>query len=112
MKLFLDDLRPCPEGWVYCRWPVEVIRLLILAPDNVIHVSLDHDLGDADAAKAEGRKEITGNDVVLWIEERVHTDPTFNPPRLTIHSDNGPGIDRMRQGLQSINRVLESRKET
>ena len=44
VKIFLDDLRPAPEGWTPARWPDEVIRLL--ESGVVTELSLDHDLGD------------------------------------------------------------------
>ena len=56
MKIYLDDERPIPEGWVGARWPEDVIRLL--EAGGVTHVSLDHDLGDDEHG--------TGYDVVLW----------------------------------------------
>lgn len=28
MKIFLDDVRETPEGYVRCYWPSEVIELL------------------------------------------------------------------------------------
>jgi hypothetical protein len=59
MRLFLDDERPPPEGWVRVRWPEEVIE--ILKTGKVIELSLDHGLGD----DAHG----TGYDVILWIEQ-------------------------------------------
>ncbi|MBF4323163.1 cyclic-phosphate processing receiver domain-containing protein, partial [Vibrio anguillarum] len=61
MKVYLDDERDTPEGWVRSYWPEEVIELL--KSGNVTEISLDHDLGDDDHG--------TGYDVVLWIEEAV-----------------------------------------
>ena len=29
MKLYLDDERVAPEGWVQVRWPDEAIKLLL-----------------------------------------------------------------------------------
>ena len=58
MKVYLDDERVAPAGWIQARWPDEVITLL--ASGEVTHLSLDHDLGDDDRG--------TGYDVVLWIE--------------------------------------------
>ena len=55
MKIFLDDERPTPNGWIGLRWPEEVIELL--TTKNVTEISLDHDLGD----DAHG----TGYDVLL-----------------------------------------------
>lgn len=42
MKLFVDDIRACPEGWVLARTVTESIR--ILATQSVEEVSLDHDI--------------------------------------------------------------------
>jgi len=64
MKVYLDDERETPEGWVRVYWPDEAIKLL---SDGVVtEISLDHDLGDDTRG--------TGYDVVLWIEEAVVTD--------------------------------------
>ena len=69
MRLWLDDIREAPPGWVRVYWPEEAIAYL---KDGAIsHVSLDHDLGD----DARG----TGYDVIQWIEEAVVTT-TFVPP--------------------------------
>ena len=44
LKVYLDDERIAPEGWVQVRWPDEAIKLL--QTGSVSHLSLDHDLGD------------------------------------------------------------------
>ena len=44
MKVWLDDERGAPEGWMRVRWPDEAIALL--KTGQVTHLSLDHDLGD------------------------------------------------------------------
>ncbi len=61
LRLFLDDERPTPAGWIRAFWPAEVIAWL--ETGTVQAVSLDHDLGD----DARG----TGYDVICWIEEAV-----------------------------------------
>ena len=43
MRVYLDDLRPAPEGWVRVFWPEEAITLL--KTGLVTEISLDHDLG-------------------------------------------------------------------
>jgi hypothetical protein len=88
MKVFLDDIRPTPDGWVRCYWPDEVIELL--KTGNVEVVSLDHDLGD----DARG----TGMDVCKWIEQIVYEngfDGGFIPPAVVIHSANPVGRRNM-----------------
>lgn len=103
MKIFLDDERPTPEGWVKCRWPSEVIKHL--KSGNVEVVSLDHDLADKEDALLEQRQEITGYDVLLWLEEAVIMDG-FIPPKIMIHSANPAGVHRMELAIKSINRKV------
>ena len=102
MKVFLDDERPVPSGWTGARWPSDVTRLL---EDGVVtHLSLDHDLGDAEDAAREGRAERTGYDVLVWLEERVFNDPGFPVPSISIHSANAAGRERMQRAIASIER--------
>ena len=43
MKVYLDDVRDAPPGWVRAHMPEEVIALL--RSSSVTELSLDHDLG-------------------------------------------------------------------
>ncbi|WP_126223566.1 cyclic-phosphate processing receiver domain-containing protein [Burkholderia ambifaria] len=94
MKVYLDDERPTPEGWVRVYWPDEAIRML--ETGDVEEISLDHDLGDDERG--------TGYDVILWIEEAVALR-NFRPPRITVHSANSSAADKMRAGVISIERL-------
>lgn len=96
MKVFLDDERPVPNGWVGVRWPDEAI--VLLQAGVVTDISLDHDLGD----DAKG----TGYDVILWIEEAVACRG-FVPPRITVHSANASARVRMELGILSIARMAQ-----
>ena len=98
MKLYLDDAREAPEGWVRVRWPGEAIELL--KTGHVTDLSLDHDLGDDERG--------TGYDVVLWIEEAVATG-SFVPPRIVVHSANPPARAKMEAGVERIRRFVEER---
>ncbi|MCC6877068.1 MAG: hypothetical protein IT378_22375 [Sandaracinaceae bacterium] len=102
MKIFLDDERPIPSGWTGARWPSDVIELL--EKGGVTHLSLDHDLGDAEDAIREGRTERTGYDVLVWLEERVFHDPGSPIPVISIHSANAAGRGRMQRAIESIAR--------
>ena len=97
MKIFLDDERPAPEGWVLMRWPEEVIAALHAG--GVTDLSLDHDLGDDDHG--------TGYDVIIWIEEAVATRG-FLPPNITVHSANSSARVRMEAGIRAIQRIAEN----
>ena len=71
MRVFLDDKRTAPDGWLRVHWPTEAIALL--ETGSVEELSLDHDLGDDERG--------AGYDVVLWIEEAVALRG-FKPPRI------------------------------
>ncbi len=101
MKVYLDDKRHVPPGWVGCLWPDEVIALL--RAGNVEALSLDHDLGDDNRG--------TGYHVILWLEEQVALHGFDPPASIEVHSDNGPGRDRMLAGVRSIRRFHRQREE-
>lgn len=94
MRVYLDDERESPEGWVRVYWPDEAIELL--KTGEVIEISLDHDLGDDERG--------TGYDVVLWIEEAVATTG-FEPPEIKVHSANSSARQKMELGISSIKRL-------
>lgn len=98
MKVFLDDERIPPPGWVLCRWPDEVIALIEAGGVEV--VSLDHDLGDDERG--------TGYDVIAWIEEAVATRG-LRPPKLAVHSANPAARERMLRGIEAIERLTSRR---
>lgn len=93
MRVYLDDERPTPTGWVRVYWPEEAIELL--KTGAVEEISLDHDLGD----DARG----TGYDVVLWIEEAVALRGS-TPPKMSVHSANSSAREKMLAGIQAIQR--------
>jgi hypothetical protein len=98
MKVYLDDMRPTPAGWVGVRWPEEAIKLL--ETGEVTELSLDHDLGDDERG--------TGYTVILWLEEAVALR-RFVPPEITIHTANASARQRMLLGVQSIQRLVAER---
>jgi hypothetical protein len=91
MRVYLDDDRQAPAGWVRVWWPDEAIALL--QAGAVTELSLDHDLGD----DARG----TGYDVVLWIEEAVALRG-FSAPRIFVHSANSSARLKMEAGIAAI----------
>ncbi|PLZ00063.1 hypothetical protein CY652_22995 [Burkholderia sp. WAC0059] len=98
MRVFLDDERPEPAGWIRARWPDEVIALL--ETGRVTEISLDHDLSDDSRG--------TGYDVIVWIEEAVALRG-FVPPRIVVHSANPAAAARMRAGMAAISRLIRQR---
>jgi len=94
-RVWLDDVRPAPEGWIWVLWPQHAVGML--ATGNVAELSLDHDLGDDDFYG-------TGYDVLVWVEEQVALHD-FVPPKIHIHSANVVGRERMQRALESIDRL-------
>lgn len=45
INLFLDDVRPCPEGFILCRNVRKCLHLLKEHRGNIAILSLDHDMG-------------------------------------------------------------------
>ncbi|WP_408888954.1 cyclic-phosphate processing receiver domain-containing protein [Myxococcus faecalis] len=98
MRVYLDDERPTPEGWLAVRWPEEAIALL--EGGQVVELSLDHDLGDDEHG--------TGYDVLLWLEEAVATRG-FVPPRVRVHSANSSARQKMELAIVRIERFARER---
>jgi len=93
MKVFLDDERATPSGWVRTYWPEEVIALL--KTGQVTDLSLDHDLGDDEHG--------TGYTVLIWLEEQVAVHGLV-PPAVQVHSANSSARLKMDAAIASIRR--------
>jgi hypothetical protein len=73
-KLWLDDTRPAPEGWVHAKTVPEAIEVLRAGP--VECASLDHDLGHCgylpvellpEGATEAPYRELTGMILCEWM---------------------------------------------
>jgi hypothetical protein len=98
VKVWLDDQRPAPEGWVHVRTPEEAIG--VLRGGGVEELSLDHDLG-----LDVGERERTGYDVLLWLEAEVAAGRTHPPAVIAVHSGNVGAVRRMELAIESIRRL-------
>jgi len=92
IKIWLDDTREAPEGWIRTFWPDEVFQL---CRNYVVDtISLDHDLGNDERG--------TGYDVLSAIEEMVFANKLTDIPEIRIHTANPAAKKRMEQALDSI----------
>lgn len=98
IAIWLDDVRPEPEGWVRCSWPDEVIALLREHPLTEVVLSLDHDLGDDERG--------TGQDVLSWLEEHVALNDLVEVPEIRLHTANPVARERMAATVDSIQRLV------
>lgn len=76
MRLWVDDERPAPEGWVWAETSDQAIGILLLFP-FINEVSFDHDLGGDDTTRK----------VILYL---LDNDIPF-PPICRVHTANPVG---------------------
>lgn len=85
-NLFLDDVRPCPKGYVLARSYEEAINLIkeLGCPS---FISFDHDLG-----LIPGQVELNGFSLAKWLVEK-DLDHQIIPDHFNyvIHSSNSQG---------------------
>lgn len=97
MKIWIDDVRAEPEGYLWCRTVNKAKEAIIFAeevlfkvrPDKTIEViDIDHDAGDC---------AWDGGDYIKlldWLEETGRNYP------IRIHSMNPVGVENMRRIIQ------------
>lgn len=95
-KIYMDDLRKTPSGWIRTYTVEETIE--VLESRKVTHLSLDNDLGEG---MVEGYK------VLDWLEEQVFFDKTFPIPLIRIHSSNASRVEYMKLALDKIERIRQ-----
>jgi|GEM_PF-838635 hypothetical protein len=100
ISLYLDDVRPKPEGdnWLLVKTVPELIVLIKVIGDQIDLISLDHDLGEDTPS---------GYEFINWLEQRVFSGEYSDIPELRVHSANPVGRKKMEIGIISINRKLK-----
>ncbi|HMA92815.1 MAG TPA: cyclic-phosphate processing receiver domain-containing protein [Polyangiaceae bacterium] len=88
MKVFLDDQRPAPKGWILARSADEAIDWL--RRGEVTELSLDYDLGDPHFG--------TGLVVLDWLETAL-SEGRLRLPRLVAHSGSPLGRRRLEHSI-------------
>lgn len=91
MKIWLDDLRPAPEGYVVAKSVNEAIGVVTEAEEKNIEIELldiDHDLGDYASDGGDAIK------LLDWLAERE----TFYP--IKIHTANPVGRANMERMIE------------
>lgn len=102
-KLYLDDVRPCPSGYVLARSYEEAIEL-ITEMGCPSFISFDHDLG-----LKPDKTELNGFSLVKWLVDK-DLDEKIIPDHFdyVIHSSNPNGRDNI-DGL--LGQYLSYRKK-
>ena len=88
MKLWVDDIRPAPEGYVWCTTVNQAKMVIEDYIDSIELIDIDHDAGIY--------AEFGGDYIKLldWLEETGRNYP------IRIHSMNSVGVENMRRIIQ------------
>lgn len=98
MKVWLDDEREAPEGWIWEKDPLAVIDMVALG--KVTDISLDHDLG----------AETTGYTVLASLESMIVGNMIEKVPKIEIHPANPIGQEMMERAAKSMRKLEEANK--
>jgi len=90
VKLFVDDQRAAPSGWLLARSVDEAVS--VLRQGDVTDMSLDFDLGDG-----------TGVDVLDWLKWAVEQG-RVTLPKLEAHSGSPVGRRRLEARIEQLAR--------
>lgn len=131
LNIYLDDIRGCPHptdefgggvwheylygsdidspgdgwDWYIVRSYAACIELLEKERGKIGILSLDHNLGEYNA---EMGREVTGYDVLCWLEAKLNEDTQYPlPDEFKAHSANSVGAKRMWQAIK----VLEKKRQ-
>jgi hypothetical protein len=99
MKLWIDDVRPAPEGYVWCKSVNEAKHRIRRSCEELICnpqfeyykievLDVDHDLGDYAKNGGDGIR------LLDWLEETGRNYP------IRIHSANPVGVANMRRIIE------------
>lgn len=97
MKLWIDDIRPAPDGWHQCYSVNEAKEFIVNNYDNLEIVDLDHDSGDYYNAGGDYIK------ILDWLENyEAETDKKVKFS-FHIHSMNPVGRKNMQYIIEGNN---------
>lgn len=85
MKLWIDDVRPAPNGHIWCKTVNDAKRLLSDSHVQIELIDIDHDAGDFSDSGGDYIK------LLDWLEATGRSYP------IRIHSMNPVGVENMRR---------------
>lgn len=98
MKIWLDDWRDEPSGWVWAKTVKEM--MLYLDRCEVSEVSLDYDLGDF---------ETNGLGAIIRMRENFEENGKLPPPIIHIHSQHPNGKIEMEIELKKLKTIVNKK---
>lgn len=95
--LAIDDCRELSFANVLCRtYNDGLMALENMGPWSELY--LDHDLGAIDSQYTETGRELTGMDILNWLEEH----PEYLPDEITIVSGNASRLEMMEMIVERL----------
>ena len=104
MKIWVDDVRPAPEGYIWCKSTLNALHTIYHNADVIKEIHLDHDAGEY---ALEGGDYIN---VLLNLERLCHSPNAIKRAywlerctsyRFGFHSANPVGVENMRAILKA-----------
>mgnify|MGYP003328836560 CR=1 FL=1 len=89
MKLWIDDVRPAPEGYVWLKSVNDTIKFINANNNDIELINIDHDAGDY---------EFDGGDYIKLLDWLEETDRNYP---IHIHSMNVVGVRNMRRIIEA-----------
>ena len=96
MRIWVDDLRPSPDGYIWCQSTNAALRLIVSNITDVEEIHLDHDMGDT-----------FGGDAIIILEElerlsvrKSEFAKAVHNITFKIHTMNPVGRENMRRIIQ------------
>jgi hypothetical protein len=105
MKLWIDDMRPAPKGYVWCKSVNEAINTFFAYTASYVGGNENHKITLIDLDHDAGSFAVDGGDYVKfldWLEENSENFHGYIPP-IRIHSMNPVGVQNMRQIIRKNN---------
>ena len=87
MKIWLDDIRPSPKGYVWCKGVNQAIWLIQTTIEDIEVIDCDHDLGEYSSDGGDGIK------LLDWLAENELYYP------IKLHSMNPVGRANMERTI-------------
>lgn len=95
IRLWIDDIRPAPEGWHHAKTCAEAIEFL--ENNFVDEVSFDHDSGDDDFDFIK---------VAHWLEESACFN-TYHRVKWYVHSANPAGAAAIKATMERADKYWD-----
>ena len=94
MKLWVDDRRAAPEGWVHAKSVNVAIEYILANLDMLEVISLDHDAGDFAKYGGDYIK------ILDFLEAGAASGNIVLEFKFHLHSQNSVGVQNMRAIIQ------------